>query len=349
MTAPPGSPDTIHATRPVTRRTFLGLAAAGTLGAGLGSWATHFWLAGALSRPTRRVPPQSVAVPPVTVTTRSGIRIHGIQTGNVAIKTAHENLRSPEALRLLSIIQDGRWTPLLPILTWVIEHPEGVIVIDTGEVAAASDIATYMATDPRNRWFYERNLALFVTPAEELATQLRGLGLAPEQVRTVVMTHLHGDHAGGLGFFPNATFLVSRAEYEGQLRQPFGAVASLWPASWSPKLVEHDGPAVGPFSASRAVTSAGDVLLVPTPGHSYGHQSVVLQDGERSYFFAGDLAFSEGQLLAQELQGIAYDLSAARTTLAQVLRYVRETPTVFLPTHDPLALQRLDAGTTVAA
>lgn len=348
MAASTSAPENAPAPRRIARRTFLGLAAAGALGAGLGSWATHFWLAGALSRPIRPALPQSVAAPPVTVTTRSGTRIYGIQTGNVAIKMAHENLSGPEALRLLSIIQDSRWTPLLPVLTWVIDHPEGLIVIDTGEVAAASDIATYMASDPGNRWFYERNLALFVTPAEELAAQLQTLGLAPEDVRTVVMTHLHGDHAGGLAFFPNATFLVSRAEYEGQLRQPFGAVASLWPAGWSPELVEYQGPAVGPFPASRALTRAGDVVLVPTPGHSYGHQSVVLKDDDRSYFFAGDLAFSEGQLLRQGLQGIAYDLGAARTTLAQVLRYVRETPTVFLPTHDPLALERLAAGATVA-
>ncbi len=347
MTARTTSPDKAPVSGRIARRTLLKLVAAGALGAGVGSWATSFWLAGALNRPARPTPPQSVAAPPVTVTTRSGIRIHGVQTGNVAIKTAHERLRGPDALRLLSIIQDGRWTPLLPILTWVIEHPEGLIVIDTGELAAASEIASYMADDPANRWFYERNLALFVTPAEELAAQLRGLNLDPEQVRTVVMTHLHGDHAGGLGFFPNATFLVARAEYEGQLRQPFGAVASLWPAGWSPQLVDYEGPAVGPFAASQALTRAGDVVLVPTPGHSYGHQSVVLTDRDRSYFFAGDLAFNEAALLRQELQGIAYDLGAARTTLAQVLRYVRETPTVFLPTHDPLSLQRLSDGATV--
>jgi glyoxylase-like metal-dependent hydrolase (beta-lactamase superfamily II) len=276
------------------------------------------------------------------------VRIHGIQTGNVAIKTAHANLRGLEGLRLLSIIQDGNWTPLLPILTWVIEHPEGLILIDTGEVAAASNIASYITNDPNNRWFYGRNLAFFITPAEELATQLRGLGLDPEDVRTVVMTHLHGDHAGGLGFFPNANFLVARAEYEGQLRQPFGAVASLWPTHWSPELIEYNGPALRSFSTSHPLTRNGDVFVVPTPGHSYGHQSVVLLDGERSYFFAGDLAFSENQLLNQGLQGIAYDLSAARTTLNRVNRYVRDTPTIFLPTHDPLALQRLATGTTVA-
>jgi hypothetical protein len=198
MTSPASSIDNHNPARQRSRRSFLSLVAAGAVGAWLGSEARHYWLAGALTRPARPIPPQAIAVPPVTVTTHSGIRIHGIQTGHVAIKTAHAILRGPEALRLLSIIQDGRWTPLLPILTWVIEHPEGLIVIDTGELAAATDIDSYMAGDPRNRWFYKRNLALFITPAEELASQMRALNLDPGEVRTVVMTHLHGDHAGGL-------------------------------------------------------------------------------------------------------------------------------------------------------
>jgi glyoxylase-like metal-dependent hydrolase (beta-lactamase superfamily II) len=329
------------------RRTFLRQATSGLFGAAVGSWAAWYWLGGALSRPFRSAAPDNIATPPVTVTTRSGVRIHGIQTGLLAIKRAHASLRGPEALRLLTIIQDTSWTPLLPILTWVIEHPEGLIVIDTGERAAASDIDTYMANDPANRWFFKRNLPLFVTPAEELATQMCTLGLAPEAVRKVMLTHLHGDHAGGLGFFPNATFLVARAEYEGQLRQPKGAVRSLWPIGFAPQLVDYTGPALGTFSATLPLTRSADVLLTPTPGHSYGHQSVVLQDGEGSHFFAGDLAFSEGQLRAQGLQGIAQNLDQARDTLARTLRYVRDTPTVFLHSHDPQSLERLRGGIRV--
>lgn len=306
----------------------------------------HHWRH-ALARPSRPAAIGELAVPPVSVTTRSGVRVHGIQTGVLAIKRAHAHLRRPAALRLLSIVLDPTWTSLLPILTWVIAHPEGLFVIDTGERAAASDIDTYMASDPANRWFFKRNLPLFVTPAEELATQMRGLGLTPEAARTVVLTHLHGDHAGGLGFFPNAEFLVARAEYEGHLRQPMGAVRSLWPAGWAPRLVEHSGPALGPFPATLALTRAGDLLLLPTPGHSYGHQSVLLRDGERSYLLAGDLAFSEAQLSAQGLQGIAQNLGQARASLERTWRFVQSTPTVFLPSHDPLALQRLRDGATV--
>ncbi len=320
---------------------------AGLLGMWLGQRATRFWLAGGQRRPTRPLPATAVAAGPVSITTTAGIRIHGIQTGVLAIKTAHAAVRAPGLLRFVSIVLDPHWSPLLPVLTWVIEHPTGLVVVDTGEVAAASDSDSYMAADPVNRWIYARNIPLFVTPAEELATQMRSLGLDPAAVRTVVLTHLHGDHTGGLGAFPNATFLVARAEYEGQLRQPFGAVASLWPIGWLPQLVDYTGPAVEPFLASYSLTPTGDLTIVPTPGHSYGHQSVLLHDGDCSYLFAGDLAFSEAQLLASGLQGIAYDLEAARRTLEQTLAFTRRTPTVFLPSHDPQALERFARRATV--
>lgn len=291
--------------------------------------------------PTRPAGPTPVAVGPVSVTTASGVRLHGIQTGFVAVKAAHYRLPWPAPLRLLRIVADTRWTPALPVLAWLIEHPEGLIVVDTGELAAAGDIGSYMAADPNSAWFFGRNLRFFTTPEEEIAAQLRGLGHDPADVRTLVLTHMHEDHAAGLSFFPNARVLVARAEFMGQRRFPMGAVAALWPRGFAPELVEHAGLPVGPFPASHPITRDGDVVLVPTPGHSYGHQSLIVRDGRRSYFIAGDLAFSAGQLREQGLQGIAQDLTRARASLDRAWRYTQQEPTIFLPSHDPQSLERL--------
>ncbi|GAB4113250.1 MAG: N-acyl homoserine lactonase QqlR [Roseiflexaceae bacterium] len=294
-----------------------------------------------MNRPFRPVGPNDLSAAPITITTAHGVRLHGIQTGVLAIKQAHAHLQGIEALRLPAIVLDRNWTALLPMIAWVIEHPEGLIVVDTGEIAAANDIDSYMACDPNNRWFYKRNLPLFISPREELGAQMQVLGLDPAAVRTVILTHLHGDHTGGLGFFPNAEFLVARREYEGHLRQPYGAVRCLWPSFFKPTLLDYTGPALDAFSASHTVTKAGDLVVVPTPGHSYGHQSVLLRDGAHTYMLAGDLAFREQQLLESGLQGIAYNTSEARQTLQQVQRYIAQHPTIFLPSHDPVTLTRL--------
>ena len=103
---------------------------------------------------------------------------------------------------------DREWTEPLPIYAFAIEHPEGVIVVDTGESAGASEPGYFP------RWHPVFRLAVreWVEPEQEIGPQLEQLGIRPNDVRRVVMTHLHTDHAGGLHHFPNTEILVTPAE-----------------------------------------------------------------------------------------------------------------------------------------
>jgi hypothetical protein len=68
------------------------------------------------------------------------MRIHAIQTGRVAVKKSQQQGgRGRGVLRLVNTMFDPTWTEPLPIYAWVIEHPEGVIVIDTDETARTSE------------------------------------------------------------------------------------------------------------------------------------------------------------------------------------------------------------------
>src|SRR5215204_7569088 len=97
----------------------------------------------------------------------------------------------------------------LPIYAFAIEHPEGVIVVDTGEDARASQRSYFARWHPGLRAFRE-----WVEPEQEIGPQLERLGIRPGDVRWVVMTHLHTDHAGGLHHFPDNEILVTRTELE---------------------------------------------------------------------------------------------------------------------------------------
>jgi glyoxylase-like metal-dependent hydrolase (beta-lactamase superfamily II) len=288
--------------------------------------------------PLPELAPPPVA-PPVTVTTPGGLRLHAFQTGWVRVKARHRVLSGPAALRLPAILLDSAWTPWLPILCYAIEHPEGVILVDTGETARAMESA-YFACSRGDAFFYGRNLRFVVRPQEEIGAQLRGVGLEPERVRWVAMTHLHSDHMGGMGSFPRSRFLLSRGDAEGHL----GALTCRIPEGLVREAVDHDGPAIGAFAASRAITRDGAVLLVPTPGHSPAHQSVLLREGERHWLFAGDAAFDLGQVERQEAAGIVADVPAARETLQRLQRQLALAPTLLLPAHDPEAPARLGGG-----
>ena len=269
------------------------------------------------------------------------MKIHAIQTGTVAIKS-----RQPEGVghgtrRLLNTMFDRNWTEPLPIYAYAIEHPEGVIVVDTGETARTKEPGYF----PRWHPYYRLGVRMAVEPAEEIGPQLRQLGIEPGDVRKVVVTHLHTDHAGGLHHFPDSEILVSRAELDvasgraGLLR---GYPNNRWPSWFDPTRFELPADAFGPFSHSLPLTQAGDVTLVGLRGHTPGHIGVVVDEGERVVFIAGDGSYNQELMLRGAIDGVAPDERAVRLTLERIQAFVRERPTVYLVAHDPETGKRLE-------
>ncbi|GHO48235.1 N-acyl homoserine lactonase family protein [Ktedonospora formicarum] len=270
------------------------------------------------------------------------MRIHAIQTGTVAVKERQLSGRGNGTLRLVNTMRDPVWTSPLPIYVWVIEHPEGVIVVDTGETARIAEPGYY----PRWHPYYRLGVRAWVQPEEEVGPRLRALGISPDDVRWVVMTHLHTDHAGGLHHFPKSQILVSRAEYQlaaGIRGQLGGYLPQHQPRWFAPKLIDFPSQAFGPFTGSYTLTKAGDVHLVPTPGHSAGHLSVIVQEGAHALFFAGDTSYTQQLLLDQATDGVTTNMALYQETHRQVLRYLRSMPTIYLPSHDPESARRLEA------
>ncbi|KQV04710.1 MULTISPECIES: MBL fold metallo-hydrolase [unclassified Kitasatospora] len=142
-----------------------------------------------------------------------------------------------------------------------------------------------------------------------LAAELAAAGVRPEQVDTVVLTHLHSDHASGslaadgaTPAFPNARYLVQRTELD-------------WlEASDSPLLDAVVRPlrAAGCLDARPGeVTLAPEIKVFATPGHTPGHQSVAV--GGRQLVVAGDVVLHPVQL-ADPTAGYVYDHSREAAT-----------------------------------
>jgi N-acyl homoserine lactone hydrolase len=191
-----------------------------------------------------------------------------------------------------------------------------------------------------------------VEPEQEIGPQLENLGIRPRDVRWVVLTHLHTDHAGGLHHFPDAEIVVSRTELEyaaglrGRLR---GYPNRRLPAWFDPTAIDLPPVPFGRFPASLPLTAAGDVTLVPVPGHSPGQLGVVVDDGAHSVFLAGDSSYTQDAMLDGVADGVGADEDAERLTHARIRDYAAAVPTVYLPTHDPDTAARLAARQTVGA
>ena len=262
------------------------------------------------------------------------MKIHAIQTGTVAVKTRQAESAGHGKRRQLNTMMDRRWTEPLPIYAFAIEHPEGVIVVDTGETARACEPGYF----PRWHPYFRFGVREWVEPEQEIGPQLEQLGIQPRDVVNVVMTHLHTDHAGGLHHFPDSEILISRTELElaaGRMGRIRGYVNHRFPDWLDPTPLELGPTAFGPFPSTLPLTKAGDVTIVPLSGHTPGHVGVLVQEDDVAVLIGGDSSYRQELMLRGVVDGVAPDEHEARRTVERIQAFARSTPTVYLPAHDP--------------
>lgn len=261
--------------------------------------------------------PPDISIVQTTHTFEPGVRVTGFSTGRVRPKLSERGLRR---------YMPGAWSPqTLPVNVFVVEHPGGLCLFDAGQTAL-SGRPGYLPW-----WHPFLRLARFeLGPADEAAARLQSLGYSPADVRWVVLSHLHTDHVGGISGFRGAEVVVSRVEWErakglaGRLR---GYLPQHWPSGVHPRLVDFEGPPVGPFAASHDIAGDGRLRAVPTPGHTPGHLALLVSEHEHDgarWLCAGDLVHDP-----RELRRVAPDVDA----------YCRARDIRVLTCHDPLATE----------
>jgi N-acyl homoserine lactone hydrolase len=277
----------------------------------------------------------------------SSLKITAIQTGtgNCHVR----QIASPQHLgtirRRAGILLDQEWTGPHPMYAYLIDHPEGLILVDTGDSARKSDRG-YM---PRLNPFFRCCIDSRVAPEEEIGPQLTALGIRSRDLRLIVMTHLHHDHTGGLRHLPHSQILAS-AECLTAARHKrglIGAVPRTWPTWFDPEPFTFSGPEMGPFPRSAPLTRDGSVLAVLTPGHMAGHVCIIARSRELTYVLAGDLTYRQDLLLADSVDGVTENPDESLASQRAIKQLAQSEPTVLLPAHDPDAAARLADGLTV--
>ncbi len=263
------------------------------------------------------------------------MRIHALSTGTVTLKRAFLFARQ-DWRRQLDLFLPGPWSAPMPIHCWAIEHEGRVVLVDAGETALVRNI-------PFARFQ--------VAPDAELPAALAAAGLDPHKVDALVLTHMHGDHMDG-AVHVHRPALVNEVELEFSasagarfmqkvLRQPIPTRVEFQPFAL-------DGGPFGAFERSKPLSDDGRIVAVDTPGHTPGHISVVCIDDEgRHVLLAGDATDSLEQLRALRPDAIAPKPDVYVRTIETILAHAREHPTVFLPSHDPGSVARLEAGETL--
>ncbi|WP_181150172.1 AttM family quorum-quenching N-acyl homoserine lactonase [Photorhabdus hindustanensis] len=248
----------------------------------------------------------------------SDIRLYMLQTGTIKCKVHY-----------IKMNQGNGADYEIPIPFFLLTHPDGHTLIDGGNAVEA-------ATDPKGYW---GNITKAYWPVmredEGCVAQVKKLGIDPADIRYVVQSHLHLDHTGAIGRFPNATHIVQRREYEyaytpdwfsagGYIRKDFDRPGLKWEFL--------DGERNDMFD----VYGDGTLKTVFTPGHSPGHQSLLVTlPNSGSLLLTIDAAYTLDHWEERALPGFLTSTTETVRSVQKLRHLAKRTNAIVVTGHDP--------------
>src|SRR5580700_9220613 len=182
---------------------------------------------------------------------------------------------------------------------YLIHHTEGWLLWDTGVADAIAAMPDGQApADPK---------ATHWRRPKTLACQLDQLGVKPTDIKFVAISHTHPDHIGNVELFPQAMLLVQKAEYE-------------WPTASGGKRFKPEHPATQ-LEGDHDVFGDGSVTITATPGHTPGHQSLLVRLPKTgAVLLTGDAVHFKANWEGRVVPGANFDKdTTSMTRMADVL------------------------------
>ena len=246
------------------------------------------------------------------------VKIHALDVGSLEWDQSEATLRRGIGKRVRA-----------PFIAWYIEGLEKKVLIDTGPPSEERGQKLHAVLNPK------------VSPEQETPRRLLQMGIKPEDIEVLVLTHLHWDHVGQVDKFRKARIFVTREEFIYAMGPiPPGKVGY---ETLTPGVEPVFMPAIPQFEylPMEEVEILPGLKVFPTPGHTPGSISVEVMTAQGPYVIASDAIYGYDNLKGDPANklpfimiGIYMDYLAAWKSMETIYRRARFDPKRVIPGHD---------------
>lgn len=260
------------------------------------------------------------------------IKIHVLECGQVKVDKAlpfYEKSCNPIAYT--GIFRSSKHQIVLPVFAFLIEHPKGLVLIDTGwHTDVRKDQIKHLG-----RFHYWINKAI-LPEGQAINEQLEQLGIKPQNIDYVILSHLHSDHASGLKLVREAkNIMVSEQEWQAAQKDKLRYIHHMWEGI-SLKTFSMQASAYGPQRQSFDLFNDDSIVFVHVPGHCPGLVATIIQQNDTFVLLAGDVGYAQKSWEQMIYPGVSVNKKQTIESL-QWIKRLSQLPSCIevLATHDP--------------
>ncbi|MCV3763519.1 N-acyl homoserine lactonase family protein [Companilactobacillus farciminis] len=246
--------------------------------------------------------------------TNQKIKIHILHTGLVKVDRAlpfHGEYRNP--LAFTGLFRSEKNQVILPVSSYLIEHPHGLILIDTGWNKLVRQ-SNWKELGPQ----VQINTG-YLPMGWSVDERLAALGYKPSDIDYLLLSHLHCDHVSGLKQVKDAkNILVSEPELRIANKLPMVYLPHEWKGV-NLQTYQYDHTDIGPFNESFDLFGDGSIVQIHTPGHASGMSATRIQGSDGKFvLLAADTGYSSMSWEKMLTPGICTSRKKAITSLGWV-------------------------------
>lgn len=262
------------------------------------------------------------------------IKVHILHCGRVRVdRSLPFSEKSWNPISYTGLFRPMKYQVWLPVSAYLIEHPKGLVLIDTG-----------WHTDVRRGDQGRKHMGLLhwlinkaeLPAGQAIHEQLATIGYRPEDIDYLVLSHLHSDHASGLKHVRNAKkIIVSDIEWREAIVKPIRYVPDMWKGV-NVQQYSFSNTRIGPEGLSFDLFSDGTIIFVNTPGHTMGLAATIIRNNGKFLLLASDAGYAKKSWKEMIMPGVQVDKVKVKSSLEYVKLLSENAECVeAIANHDP--------------